>query len=214
MSVRKALLASALVLLVGAAAPAKAAADWLFTPWVGMNFGGSATFNDALGDFEDEFERRGNFGASLGYMGGGIVGFEVDFGWAPNFFQPTEGDDDFEYGDSNLTTLMANVIVGVPVGGQTGAGLRPYLAGGLGLMRARADSPQDFLGDLDRNDLGFNLGGGVSGFFSDNVGVRGDLRYFRQLREAELDEDDVLDVTVGDLKFWRASVGLVFRFGS
>lgn len=212
MAVRKAFLSAALVLMMSAFAPAKASADWLFTPWIGYNFGGSATFNDAIGDFEDEFEKRSAFGASLAYMGGGIVGFEVDFGYAPNFFEPTEGDDDFEYGDSNLTTLMANVIVGVPVGGTSGAGIRPYVAGGLGIMRSRADGPQDFLGDLDRNDLGFNLGGGVSGFFTDKVGLRGDIRYFRQLREADPDEDDVLDVTVGDLKFWRGSVGVVFRF--
>ena len=212
MSVRKAFVSAALVMMVGAFAPPKASADWLLTPWVGYNFGGAATFNDSLGDFEDEFEKRGSFGASLAWMGAGIVGFEVDFGWAPNFFQPTEGDDNFEYGDSNLTTLMGNVILGVPIGGQSGLGIRPYVAGGIGLMRSRADSPQDFLGELDRNDLGFNVGGGVTGFFTDRIGIRGDIRYFRQLRDAEPDENDVLDVTVGSLHFWRGSVGVVFRF--
>lgn len=212
MSVRKSFAAAALLALVSLATPATASADWLFTPWVGYNFGGAATFNDALGDFEDEFEKRGSFGASLSWMGAGIVGFEVDFGYAPNFFQPTEGDDDFEYGDSNLTTLMANAIIGVPIGGQSGAGIRPYIAGGIGLMKSHVDEPQDFIGGLDRSDLGFNLGGGVSGFFTDKVGIRGDIRYFRQLRESEPDETDVLDVTIGSLRFWRGSVGVVFRF--
>ena len=212
MAVRKALVSAALVLMVGAFAPAKASADWLFTPWIGYNFGGSATFNDAIGDFEDEFEKRASYGASLAWMGAGIVGFEVDFGWAPNFFQPTEGDDDFDYGDSNLTTLMANVILGIPIGGQSGLGIRPYVAGGLGIMKSSADGPQDFVGELDRNDLGFNVGGGVSGFFTDNIGLRGDIRYFRQLRDADLDEDDVLDVALASTKFWRGSVGVVFRF--
>ena len=212
MAVRKAFVSAALVLMVGAFAPAKASADWLFTPWIGYNFGGSATFNDAIGDFEDEFEKRATYGASLAWMGAGIVGFEVDFGWAPNFFQPTEGDDDFDYGDSNLTTLMANVILGIPIGGQSGLGIRPYVAGGLGIMKSSADGPQDFVGELDRNDLGFNVGGGVSGFFTDKIGLRGDIRFFRQLRDAELDEDDVLDVALGSTKFWRGSVGVVFRF--
>ena len=207
---RKSLAATVMVFCLSAFAPATASADWLFTPWVGYNFGGSATFNDALGDFEDEFERRGSFGASLAYMGNGALGFEVDFGWAPNFFQPTEGDDDFEYGDSNLTTLMANVILGIPIGGQSGPRLRPYAAAGIGLMRASVDEPQDFIGSVDTSDLGINVGGGISGFFSDNVGLRGDLRYFRQLREKE--GDGALDVGLGDLKFWRGSLGVVFRF--
>jgi Outer membrane protein beta-barrel domain len=212
MSVRKALVSAALVLMVGALAPAKASADWMFTPWIGWNFGGSATFNDSIGDFEDEFEKRVSYGASLSWMGAGVVGFEVDFGWAPNFFQPTEGDENFDYGDSNLTTLMGNVILGIPIGGQTGFGIRPYVSGGLGIMAARADGAQDFLGELDRNEWGYNVGGGITGFFTDKIGMRGDIRYFRQLRDADFDEDDVFDVGVGDLRFWRGSVGVVFRF--
>ncbi len=71
-------------------------------------------------------------------MGAGIFGFEVDFGYAPNFFESTEGDADFDYGDSNVTTLMANVILGIPIGGQTGLGIRPYVSGGVGLIRSRS----------------------------------------------------------------------------
>ena len=212
MSVRKVMAAVAAVFILSVAAPTKASADWLFTPWVGYNFGGSATFNDAIGDLEDEFEKRGSFGASLAYMGGGALGFEVDFGWAPNFFESTEGTADFDYGDNNLTTVMANVILGIPMGGTSGRGIRPYAAGGIGIMRSNITDAEDLVGDLKTSDLGFNLGGGVSGFFTDKVGLRGDIRYFRQLRESSGDEDDVLDVTVGDLKFWRGSLGVVFRF--
>ena len=201
-----------MLLVVTAAAPAKASADWLLTPYIGYNFGGSATFNDAIGDVEDEFEKRAGFGASLAYMGAGAFGFELDLGYTPNFFQSTEGSGDFDYGDNNLTTLMANVIVGIPIGGTSGTGIRPYAAGGIGIMRSHIGDAEDLLGDLDTSDLGFNLGGGVSGFFTDKVGLRGDIRYFRQLRESSVDEDDVLGVTVGDLKFWRGSLGVVFRF--
>ena len=198
--------------MVGALAPAKASADWLFTPWVGWNFGGSARFDDALDtDFEDEFETKASYGASLSWMGAGVVGFEVDFGWAPNFFRPSDADD-FDYGDSNVTTLMGNVVLGIPIGGQSGIGIRPYVVGGLGIMSTRADGAQDFIGELDKNEWGYNIGGGVTGFFTDRIGMRGDIRYFRQLRDAELDEDDVLDVGLGDLRFWRGSVGVVFRF--
>jgi opacity protein-like surface antigen len=210
MSVRKFLTTSALVLIIFGAAPSKVSADWLLTPFVGMNFGGSATFNDALGDFEDEFEKRGTFGASLAWMGAGAIGFEFDFGYTPNFFETTEGDFDFDYGDNNLTTLMANIIVGAPFGGQTGGGIRPYASGGIGIMRSRITDAEDLVDDLSASDLGFNVGGGVSGFFNDRVGLRGDIRYFRQLQDDE--DDDDFDLSVGDLRFWRASLGVIFRF--
>jgi hypothetical protein len=48
------------------------------------------------------------------------------------------------------------------------------------------------------------------GFFSDNVGIRGDVRYFRALQDIE--SDDEFDVSLGDLRFWRGSVGITFRF--
>lgn len=210
MSVRRFLITTALFLTVSAAAPSRASADWLFTPFIGVNFGGSATFNDALGDLEDEFEKRGTFGASLAWMGAGAIGFEVDFGYTPNFFQSTEGSGNFDYGDNNLTTLMANVIVGAPIGGQSGGGIRPYASGGIGIMRSRITDAGDLIGDLSANDLGLNVGGGVTGFFSDKVGVRGDVRYFRQLQDSQNDGD--LDLSLGSLRFWRGTVGLVFRF--
>lgn len=210
MSVRKFITVAVLALGVSAATPAGASADWLFTPFIGGNWGGSATFTDDLGDFEDEFERRVNFGASLGWMSGGIGGFEIDFGYSPNFFQNTVGDDDFEFGESNVTTLMANLVLGAPVGGQSGPGIRPYVTGGLGLIKSRIDEP-DELFDVDSSDWGFNLGAGVTGFLSDNFGIRGDVRYFRSLQDNEPGDD--FDVALSDFRFWRASVGATFRFG-
>lgn len=209
MSVKRLLLSVMISGLVLVGVPSPASADWLFTPFIGANFGGSADFGD-FDDFEDEAERRMDLGASLGWMGAGIVGFEVDFGWSPNFFENTVGPGDFDFGDSNLTTLMANVIVGAPVGGQTGPGVRPYASGGLGLIRAQIDGGE-FFDDLGTNDLGFNLGAGVHGFFNDNIGIRGDIRYFRSLADNE--PDDEFDLALSDFDFWRATVGLTIRFG-
>jgi hypothetical protein len=209
MALRKFAITSALALMVFVAAPAKASADWLFTPFFGMNWGGNAEFTDFAGDFEDEFEQKMNFGASLSWMGAGALGFEVDFGYSPNFFQNTAGDDDFEFGDSNVTTLMANLRVGVPFGGQTGGGIRPYASGGLGLIKTRIDDPEDLF-ELNSTDWGFNVGGGVTGFFSDNFGLQGDVRYFRSLQDNE--PDDEVDLALGSFNFWRGTVGLVFRF--
>jgi opacity protein-like surface antigen len=196
--------------MVTVAAPAKASADWLFTPFIGMNFGGSATFNEAGFDFEDKFEQRGTYGASLAWMGAGIAGFEFDFGYTPNFFESNaEGDVDFDYGDNNLTTLMANLVLGAPVGGQTGIGIRPYASGGVGIVRSRIGDAGDLF-DISSSDWAFNAGAGVTGFFSDNVGIRGDVRYFRSLQDNE--PDDELDIALGSFRFWRGSVGVTFRF--
>jgi hypothetical protein len=199
MRVSKLLMAGAVSALLIGAAPTPASADWLLTPFVGANFGGNASFGD-FATFDDEVERRVDFGASLGWMGKGIVGFEVDFGWSPNFFQNTNGDANFEFGDSNVTTLMANVLVGAPFGGQRGPGFRPYASGGLGLMRANATG-SNFFNDLSTNTLGV---------FTDNVGIRGDIRYFRSLQDKEPDGE--LDLGLSDFDFWRGTVGVTFRW--
>lgn len=209
MSLRKIIITSVLTAVVVAGVPSKASADWLFTPFIGMNFGGTAGFSDALGDFEDEFEQKVNFGASLSWMGAGAIGFEVDFGYSPNFFQSTAGDEDFQWGDSNVTTLMANLKVGAPFGGQSGAGIRPYASGGVGLIKSRIDDVDDLF-NVDSTDLGVNAGAGIAGFFTDNLGLQGDVRYFRSLKDNEPDE--VFDLALGSFSFWRGTVGLVFRF--
>jgi opacity protein-like surface antigen len=197
-----------LVVAVLGAGAAPASADWLFTPYLGINFGGSANFGD-VGDFEDNFEKKAVFGGSLAWMGAGIVGVEFDLGWSPNFFEITTGDEDFDFGDSNLTTMMVNAIVGIPVGGQTGPGLRPYVAGGVGLVRSSI-SPTVIFTDLDSSDFGINVGGGVTGFFSDNVGIRGDVRYFRSLQDNE--PEGFLDLGLSSFHWWRGTVGVTFRF--
>jgi hypothetical protein len=208
MSVRKLFITAALVLATSAAAPRTASADWLLTPFVGWNWGGSANFID-FSDIDDEFEQRANFGASLTWMGAGVVGFEVDFGYTPNFFENTVGPGNFEFGDNNVTTLMGNVIVGIPVGGQQGPGFRPYAVAGLGLIKSRIGDAEDFF-NVDSTSWGLNVGGGATFFFNDKFGLRGDLRYFRSLQDDEPDDD--FDVGLADFRFWRGSIGATFRF--
>lgn len=203
---RKFLLTTVAVTIISGGMPAAASADWLFTPFVGMNWGGAATFGD-VGDFGDEFEKRGTYGASLTYVGDGAMGFEIDFGWAPNFFENTAGETDFDFGENNVTTFMANLTLG---GGRSGEGVRPYLTGGAGLIKIRATHAGDLF-DVQSTDWGFNLGAGIAGFFSDNAGLRMDLRYFRSLKDDEPGDDD-LDVALSDFRFWRGSLGLVIRF--
>jgi opacity protein-like surface antigen len=208
MSVRKCFAIVSLVLITSVAAPSKASADWLLTPFVGWNWGGTANLLNQE-DFDDEFEQKAMFGASLGWMGAGIVGFEVDFGFSPNFFENTTGSGDFEFGDSNLTTLMGNLLIGVPIGGQHGVGFRPYAVGGVGLVKSRIGSTGDFF-NVDSSNWGFNVGAGAIFFFTDKVGLRGDVRYFRSLEDVEPLDD--LNIGLADFHFWRGTLGVTIRF--
>ena len=196
---------AALALLLGL--PTAASADWLFTPYLGVTFGGSANFGD-VGDFDDNFEKKVTYGGSLTWMGAGIAGFEIDFGTTPNCFETTTGPGNFEWGDSNVTTLMGNLIIGAPIGGQTGVGVRPYGTVGIGLLRSNV-SVTGLFDDLSTNELGLNLGAGAHVFFNDNVGLRGDVRYFRGLTADDTEDDFDLD----DFNFWRGTIGVTFRFG-
>jgi len=205
MSLRKVIIAAAVVLSASAAAPTKASADWLLTPFLGSTFGGNADIADVSGStFSDEFEQKLNYGASLAWMGGGVLGFEVDFGYSPNFFGVESNNPGFGLvGDGNVTTAMGNIVVGAPLGG-----LRPYASGGLGLISSRVDSASQFVTKATSNDLGMDVGGGVM-FLGGNVGVRGDLRYFRSLNN---NDNNTIDFSLGSFRFWRGTVGVTFKF--
>src|SRR5882672_8467195 len=151
---KKFALVAALLLVVG---PASARADWLFTPNIGVGFGGDAPSNDKL-----------TYGASIGYMGAGVFGFEADLAYTPTFFDMTSADNNAAFSSDNVTTAMANLIVGIPVGGQHGHGIRPYVAGGLGMMKEHVQDTGSLF-DVSENDLGVDLGGGVMGFVSEHV---------------------------------------------
>jgi opacity protein-like surface antigen len=202
MQVRKLVMISALALML---APASAnAQNWFFTPFIGGNFGGSADFGD-IPDDDDAVERRMDFGATLGWNPK-VVGFEVDLGFAPNFFQDTAGDANFDFGDNNVTTLMGNVLISAPAG----SGIRPYGSAGIGLIRASVKSASGLFDDLSTNDLGVNFGAGLNANFNDNFGIRGDVRYFRTVQDSEPDND--FDLSLGSFDFWRGTVGLTFRW--
>ena len=178
------------VFLLVPAAPARA--DVVLTPYVGSLFGG------------DMGESTATFGANAAFMGGGIFGAEIGFNYAPEFIKASVSNDDIAQ-----MSLMGNLIVGIPIGSSTGGQLRPYVTGGAGLMRVSSAESQ-FFDHVTSNDFAVNFGGGVMAFFSDHVGVRGDLRYFRTLTNERAGAG--FDFDLGDLNFWKWDVGAAFRF--
>jgi Outer membrane protein beta-barrel domain len=184
----KFVLMAAVVALVYA--PTQARADGFVSPWVGAEW--AKIDNPDAGRF--------SLGASGGFMGAGVFGGEFDFGVSPSYFGSQN-----DFGSNSVITAMANVIVGVPIGGTSGHGVRPYASGGLGLIRTQVDGGNLALVSSHNNDLGWNAGAGVMGFFSDHVGLRGDVRYFQ-----DTNADPGGDY-LHNLHFWRASIGVAFR---
>jgi opacity protein-like surface antigen len=199
-----------MIAAVCAATPRTASADWVITPFVGWNAGGSADVNGSNGNTTNsKFEHKVNYGVSAAAMGAGAVGFEVDFGYSPNFFETGTANNGFQFtNDSNVTTLTGNVIVGVPIGGHGGS-VRPYAVGGVGLIRSNVADTAGFFDVTSKNDFGFDVGAGVMGFFSQNIGVRGDVRYFRGFSGSS---DNVTGLGLSNFNFWRTSVGVSFKF--
>lgn len=210
MSLRKWVVTTAVCAVAFAAAPSTASADWVITPFVGWNFNGSADVaagsNPAV---NNSFNHKVNWGVSAAQMGAGAVGWEVDFGYSPNFFNANPGTNPFEFtSGSNVTTLTGNLIVGVPVGGH-GAQIRPYAVGGVGLIRTNVQDVGNFFDVTTKNDFGFDLGAGAMGFITQNVGIRGDVRYFRGFRGTDTNN---VGLGLSGFNFWRGSVGVSFKF--
>jgi opacity protein-like surface antigen len=173
-----------------------AAADVLLTPFAGVAFA-------------DESDRNGNYGASLAF--GGLIGLELDIS------QTKIGSFDdipFVSLSADATTVMGNLMVRIPAGP-----IQPYGSGGLGLIRLSGSVGVPIFGtefSADAQDLGMNVGGGVHIFPSRNLGIRGDVRYFRTLGDLTLDEltdlDDLDDLPLPRLDFWRITGGVTIRF--
>lgn len=196
MKLRVAIVAALAVFLLVPAAPAKA--DVVLTPYVGTLFGG---------DVGNTPGHQVSYGASAAFMGGGIFGVELGFNYTPEFIQDTAFNPDIRQ-----ASLMGNLIVGIPMGNaDTGVQVRPYVTGGAGLFRTSAKRSELF--DPDRfssNDFALNFGGGIMTFFSEHVGLRGDVRYIRKLTDDQ--PGGGVDFDLGDLDFWKWDIGAAFRF--
>jgi Outer membrane protein beta-barrel domain len=186
------LLAAAVVILT---APAAARADVYVGPGIGVAFGNPSA--RGLADFV----------LDACWLYQEPIGLELDTTFAPSFFT-NQGP----YGANSVTTVMANVVVAaretgprLPRGLHRGRTARPYISGGLGLIREHTTAPA-----ISRNDLGTNLGVGVLATTATQIGIRADLRYFRDLVGSS--QGNTTGIDFGSFHFWRASITILFRF--
>jgi hypothetical protein len=190
-----------------ASAPS-ASAEWQIKPFLGVTFSGGTTFVD----YE---HAAGHPNVAIGVSGmwlGDIFGIEADFGRSPGFFE--RGDQGLLTGvspqglvtNTSVTTLTGNVVVALPRR-LVEYTLRPYFAGGAGAMFVHID---DFAGNpfVARSLQAMDLGGGVTGFFTNRIGVSWDVRYFRSIDRTF---ESGLSLSSEQLSFWRANMAVAIR---
>lgn len=194
MRIHKALVVG--IVAVALALPASAAAETFLTPYLGSTF--SANYGSA------EPPNKFVYGADLMWLGTSGLGFELDFAYHPNFFEPGDNEELFDFeSDGNVVTFMGNLVFGYE-----GGGIKPYVTGGFGLMRTNIEDVGGFFDEVKDTAWGVNAGGGLR-MGGPKFGVRGDLRYFRQLSDIKLGD---VDFDLGDFSYWRGTVGVSVGF--
>src|SRR5207237_2138967 len=150
--------------------PRAAAAEWHLTPTVGLTFAS----NTSLVDLDQGTGRvHANFGGTVSFLGGGVLGVEGLVVITPGFYKGTE----ILIESSRSIVVMGNVVLTAPRR-WTEYNLRPFVSGGIGLLQASYEETTSNIIPLSAKMVGFNIGGGALGFFSPRTGVLFDFRYY------------------------------------
>ena len=179
--------------------PAQAQAERLLRPFVGLTFGGSTTFIDLE-------HAAGDANIVIGFNGallGDLIGVDADVGHGPGFFQ--SGDQSL-VARSSVTTLTGNVIMALPRR-LTEYTLRPYVVVGTGLMHLRIIDSYKVL-SVSSTLPAMDVGGGVTGFLSNRVGLSWDVRRFLSIGGKARG----LSIGSEQLSFWRANMAVAIRY--
>ena len=161
--------------------------SWFVSPSIAMNAGGVTT------------ESSPAVGLSGGWFSSGWLGAEAELAWTPGFFE----QDGFLI-SRRVRTVMGNAIVRLT---SAASSFQPFVAGGFGVVSPHL-SDAGSLREAESNEAGFSAGTGVL-WTKHNVGVRGDVRYFRTIGD---DEVDAFGINYSKFDFWRVSSGLVVKF--
>jgi opacity protein-like surface antigen len=178
---------------------------WTASGFVGSNFGAGA--DNASVDF----------GGQLAYLYRGMIGAEFLADFAPHF----RINNALLADNPNVNSYMVNAIAAVPIGSE--ARVQPYVSGGLGGIQLRSDMLNFGAGAVvgtttaaNQTRFGGNIGAGVMAF-AGNVGIRGDVRYYRAFNNdistnATTAADVFAQNLLSGLDFWRANIGIAVRW--
>ena len=156
-------------------------------------------------------DRHWNFGGAVRLVGAGPIGLESVFVYVPGIFETPDPDPLSDIPPSNAITkshsyaLMGNVVLTTPRAWNQ-YGLRPYVSGGLGMLRVSHNEPTF---PARANLPAYNVGGGAVGLLTNRVGLRFDLRFLRTLPPGEeqgpfQETEDLLRVHV---HYWTGNRG-------
>ena len=194
------LLMAALLLAI----PHNASAELFAVPFMGVKFGGSTSIVDlefAAGD------AKFTLGGAIMSIDDGLLGYEASFGYVLGYFEGGNRENDpLVASGSFVIDGTASAIFTVPPR-LTGYGLRPYAQAGAGLVHAQVVDNLLHVFQVRRTMPVVTVGAGALGLFTNNVGLRFDIRYLRSLTT-----DDGSLRTVGRrISFSRFTVGLYLR---
>jgi hypothetical protein len=178
--------------------------NWIASGFVGSSFGARADSASV------------DFGGQLAYLYRGAIGGEFLADFAPHF----RINNALLADNPNVNSYMLNVIGAVPIGSD--ARVQPYVSGGLGGIQLRSDmvnivsAPIGATTPANQTKFGGNIGAGVMGF-AGNVGIRGDIRYYRAFNsDVSTNATTAADVfaqnLLSGLDFWRANLGIAVRW--
>jgi len=186
-------LIAAIALLIWTAVPGSASAQGYISPLIGYDFGGDSGCPE-ITNCED---RNLNWGISVGSLGS-ILGSELEFAYAKNFFGEIPGVS------SSVLTLMGNGMVAPRFGP-----VQPYWLIGLGLMKTHVEFSTTSLLENTENHFAWDTAGGLIVFFGQNVGLRGEIRHYHAFQDLE-----ILGLSLANTKldYGRVAAGVVFRF--
>lgn len=164
-----------------------------------------------------------------------MVGAEFLAGFTPNFNLANSlvSND----ASPEVNTYMFNAVGSVPLGAD--GQFQPYVSGGFGAITLRGATLASGLTtsgtssstngnavsnvfDPDESRAGGDIGAGIMAFMGD-WGVRGDVRYFRAFSRDEgtiststtasgTTSSSVVTGLLPGLDFWRANIGIAFRW--
>lgn len=183
--------------------PGVARAEFFIVPFAGMKFGGETSIVDleaAAG------EKKLALGIAARFVDDGILGYEVEFGNVAGYFgnEKVSSITPLVKGGSYVNDLTGSIILSLPPG-ITGGGLRPYAVIGGGLIHAEAEDYLELF-QIRRTVAAINFGVGATGMFTNNVGVRFDVRHLRSLTS------DPPSGGVGhSISYSRFTIGLLLR---
>ncbi len=173
-----------------------AAAQAFVVPFIGTTLTSPSKNGDST---------KPGYGVAFGGMGK-IIGAETEIAYYPEVIDTAPN----AIAKSRVISFSGGMLIGPRLGPVT-----PYFAIGAGNLNLNVTGVSSVIvpnpESISNNYFTFNTGGGVMGFFSDHIGVRGDLRYFRAFG---LKFDELANTGIGfdKFNFWRASIGLAVKF--